>query len=473
MGQKGTNSVFVMTHNEIDIAKAAGHKWTYARIVVNYHPQKEDPNRIRIAVGGKMITYKGNTSTQTADLTRSKLLWNSVLSTEGARYMCLNLKNFYLMAALDYYKYMTIPLALFPEWIKKQYNLDTDVRDSFVFLEIRRAVWGLPQAGILANKLLHKRLKPHGYYECVNTPGLWRHVTRLITFSLVVDNFGVKYVGKEHADHLISCLKKDYKLTKDWAGDLYCEISLKWDYVRRWLDISMPEYIKKQLLKYKHIMRLVQHCPYLPGPKRYGADAQSPLPQNISQKLTDNKIKKVQKIVRSILYYARAVDMTVLMALSLIASEQTKGTERTLEKAYQVLDYLATHPNAVVRFCTSDMVMNIHSDALYLSKPETKSRACGHFFMGSLPKDGNPVKLNGVFHTLCSILRFLVASAAEAELGALFLNFQEGMIFKTTLKDLGHPQPKILVHCDNVTAARIANNLIKQQRLQVMEMRYF
>ena len=70
-GQKGTNSVFIMTHNEINIAKKAGHKWTYARIVVDFRPQKEDPNRIRIAVGGNLITFKGNTSTRTANLTTS------------------------------------------------------------------------------------------------------------------------------------------------------------------------------------------------------------------------------------------------------------------------------------------------------------------------------------------------------------------------------------------------------------------
>ncbi len=135
-GQKGMNSVFVMTHKEIDIARKAGHKWTYARIVVDFRPQKEDPNRIRIAVGGNLITFKDNTSTQTANLTTSKLLWNSVLSTDRARYMCLDIKNFYLRAALDYYEYTKIPLALFPEWIKKQYNLDTNARDGFVFLEI-------------------------------------------------------------------------------------------------------------------------------------------------------------------------------------------------------------------------------------------------------------------------------------------------------------------------------------------------
>jgi hypothetical protein len=144
---------------------------------------------------------------------------------------------------------MKIPLALFQEWIKTQYNLDTHRRDGFVFLEIRHTVWGLQQAGIVANKLLRKRLKPHGYYKCVNTPGLWRHMTRPITFSLVVTIFGVKYVCKEHADHLINCLKEEtYKLTEDWTGDLYCRILLRWDYKAQKMYISMPGYIKRQLL---------------------------------------------------------------------------------------------------------------------------------------------------------------------------------------------------------------------------------
>jgi hypothetical protein len=86
--------------------------------------------------------------------------------------MCIDINNFYLTATLDYHKYMKIQVALFPEWIKKQYNLNINARDGFIFLEIRQAVWGLPQAGILANKLLQRCLKPQGYYECVNTPGL-------------------------------------------------------------------------------------------------------------------------------------------------------------------------------------------------------------------------------------------------------------------------------------------------------------
>ncbi len=167
--------------------------------------------------------------------------------------------------------------------------MDTHAKNGFVYLKMRRAVWGLPQAGILANKLLQKRLLPHGYYECTQTPGLWRHLTRPISFTLVVDNFGVKYIGKEHIQHLITCLKEKYELTEDWTGNLYCGISLLWDYEARTLDISMLRYIKKLLHKYKHkMMTKPQHCPYSPAPKQYGMGAQTPLPNDDSPKLFAN-----------------------------------------------------------------------------------------------------------------------------------------------------------------------------------------
>jgi len=142
---------------------------------VDFHPQKANLHRIRITAGGNLINYPGELSTCTADLTTSKLMWNSVLSTEGVKYMCLDIKNFYLLAPLDRYEYMKMPLTLFSEWNIEQYKLRMHTLNGFVYLEMRRAVWGLPQAGILANKLLRRRLLPHGYYECTNTPGLWKH----------------------------------------------------------------------------------------------------------------------------------------------------------------------------------------------------------------------------------------------------------------------------------------------------------
>jgi hypothetical protein len=100
---------------------------------------------------------------------------------------------------------------------------------------------------------------------------LWKHATHPITFTLVVDSFGVKYVGKEHVDHLIKCIKMKYKLTKDWVGDLHCGIKLNWVYTARTLDISMPGYITKLLQKYKHpIPSKPQRCSYSPATKQYG-----------------------------------------------------------------------------------------------------------------------------------------------------------------------------------------------------------
>ena len=122
---------------------------------------------------------------------------------------------------------MSIPLALFPQHTIDQYNLRTHATNGQVYVEIRKAIYGLLQAGILANKLLREQLCPHGYFEVPHTPGLWKHISRPISFTLVVDDFGIKYVGREHVDHLLRVLKQHYKLAEDWKGQLYCGIELK------------------------------------------------------------------------------------------------------------------------------------------------------------------------------------------------------------------------------------------------------
>ncbi len=377
-----------------------------------------------------MINYDGNASVCTADLDTAKLHWNSVISTENARYMCVDISIFYHTTALEYFEYMKITLALFPVWTIEQYNLHKLALDGWEYIKMRRAVWGLPQVGILANKQLHHKLAPFGYYESINTPGLWRHESRLHTFPFIVNNFSIKFVNKEDVDHLISSIKKTYTLTEDWTGNLYCGITLEWDCVSRTVDMLMPGYIKMKLQEYKHIMpKKLQTCPYSPEPKKFDTEAQAPLPHNLTPKLDAKGIKRVQKIVGSILYYARAVDMTVLMALSSIAVKQTKATEKTMARCTQLLNYLLGHADAKVRFHASDMILNIHSNASYLSEANTRSRACGHFFMGWMPQDGKPICLNGAFHVSTRVLRFVVASNTKAELGTLYHNCQTRIIF--------------------------------------------
>ena len=142
-GEKGTNSIFVMNHEEIKhIPK--DRVVTYARIVVDFRAQKTDPNRVRITAGGNLIKYPGELTTRTADLTTSKVIWSSVLSTKDARFMGIDIKNFYLGTPLDRYEYMKLPLSLFPRHTIEQYDLRRHEKGGFVYVEIRRAIYGLP-----------------------------------------------------------------------------------------------------------------------------------------------------------------------------------------------------------------------------------------------------------------------------------------------------------------------------------------
>ena len=137
IGTQGSNTLFVMTHHEIDNIPR-DQTITYGQIVIDYRPQKSNTNCIRITVGGNgnPIDYPGELTTHTTDLTTAKILWNSFVSTRGAKYMCINLKNFYLHSNLDHYKYMRIPLSIFPTHIIEQYNMQQQTKGGFFYLEI-------------------------------------------------------------------------------------------------------------------------------------------------------------------------------------------------------------------------------------------------------------------------------------------------------------------------------------------------
>jgi hypothetical protein len=129
--------------------------------------------------------------------------------------------------------------------------------------------------------------------------------------------------------------------------------------------------------------------------------------------------------------------MTVLKALNSLAVEQTKPTVKKMEQCTQLLDYLLQNVDAKIQFRVSDMILNIHSDAAYLSEPNAQSHACKHFFMGWKPQNMEPIHLNGAFHVSLTIMKFVMASAAEAEQGKLYHNCQTGIIFRLTLAEMG------------------------------------
>ena len=145
---------------------------TYAQIVVNYWPQKAYPNHLRLTVRGNLPNVPGDLSTTTADLTTSKILCNSVLSTKYARFACIDINNMYLETPMTDYEYLRIPLHLIPQEFIDEYGLERKFYKGFLYCEIWKGVYGFPQAGKLANTLLKQRLATCGYIVCMHTPGL-------------------------------------------------------------------------------------------------------------------------------------------------------------------------------------------------------------------------------------------------------------------------------------------------------------
>ena len=148
------------------------------------------------------------------------------------------------------FEYAKLHRSTIPQEFIDAYNLEELFdEDGFVYIEIRKGMYGLKQAGKLAHDQLQKFLEPHGYKPTQSTPRLWMHETRKLSFTLIVDNFGVKYERKEDAVHLMTILKNNYeKVTEDLMGELYAGITLKWDYDNRKVHLSIPNYIKKTLL---------------------------------------------------------------------------------------------------------------------------------------------------------------------------------------------------------------------------------
>ena len=332
-------------------------------------------------------------------------------------------------------------------------------------------MYGLPQSGLIAQQLLEKRLNAHGYQQSGLVDGLWTHDWRPISFSLVVDDFGVKYVGEEHAKHLVSVLEQDYEITTDWKGEKYIGLTLDWDYARREVHISMPGYVKKARKEFGHKMPAKrQNSPYPHVPVKYGAKVQYAPKVDQSAPLDKDGKKYIQKVCGKFLYLGRAVDLTILVALSAIAAQQSAPTTDTKKKADQLIDYLASQEEAIITYRASDMVLAVHSDASYLSESNARSRAGGHFFLSS--DEPIPPDTNGAILSIAQIIKAVMSSAAEAELAALYINAREAVHIRHILAELGHPQPRTPIQTDNSTASGIVNNKILPKATKAMDMRF-
>ena len=162
-----------------------------------------------------------------------------------------------------------------------------------------------------------------------------------------MDDFVIKYVGKEQAFHLLKTLKLNYEITTDWEGTKFAGIDLAWDYhaqhANRTCHISMNGYIAKVLLKYGHPRpNKPKLSPHKNREVIYGAKEQLAPEDDTAPPLDSQVTKRVQGIVVDLLYYFRSVDNKLLVGLSGIVSHQASVTQHTNEAIDQILYYCAT-----------------------------------------------------------------------------------------------------------------------------------
>ena len=190
----------------------------------------------------------------------------------------------------------------------KQYVED----NGWLHFEIGKGMYGIPEAGRLANDLLRARLKKFGYLEAKNTPGYWKHIWKPISWTLIVDDLGFNYMNKQHVDELLKIMSQWYIMKMDWKGTSFGGINLKWNYEgERWVEISLPGYIDNILACFIHPHpKIPQDSPHPAPPTKFTQATPAPPSPDESPRLKKKGIERIQKICGSILWYTRACNIT-------------------------------------------------------------------------------------------------------------------------------------------------------------------
>jgi hypothetical protein len=188
----------------------------------------------------------------------------------------------------------------------------------------------------------------------------------------------------------------------------------------------MPGYVKEALHHFQHPQpsQSVDAPSFWTAPN-YGVKIQLTKPTDTSEKMTLADTKRLQQVVGKFLYYCRAVDPTMQHALSVLATQQTTGTQQTMKELALFMNYCASHPDATLRFRRSDMILRTESDAAYLTEEGARSRAGGFHYLGK--EADHPPFFNGPVHTISKVIRAVMSSAAEAESGAQFMNCKDAV----------------------------------------------
>jgi hypothetical protein len=223
-----------------------------------------------------------------------------------------------------------------------KYDLHQYTHNGAVLFEVVKSLYGLPHAGNISQDSLITHLATHGYHQ-TSTTCLFRHESNGVTFTLVVDNFGVKFTNKQSAQQLIDCLKLRYPLTVNWNATKYLGLSLRFDKANRLVGLSIPGYIQKLLQRFPP--NHGANSPAVCFPPNHGSKVQVSI-VDTSPPLSAPEVTEIQAICGALFYYyCIAVDPTGYPAVTALASEQSHATANTRLAANRLFAYFNKYPD--------------------------------------------------------------------------------------------------------------------------------
>jgi hypothetical protein len=437
--------------------------------------QPEFSARVRGTYGGNVTDYTGERTAQNAAMSTVKITLNKVVSDTSRIFVTADITDMYLIDnPLDRPEYLRISLADMSPWALKHFQVSKYIHEgaTSVLAEVLTGLYGLPQAGRLAQAKLRRHLADEGYVESKVTPCHWTHPTDDIEFDVITDDFGISTAGPEPAERLFTALRKHYPITTDMSGTEFIGLNILFNYEpgKRRCEISMPNYVSDALLRFKVAVPLAVLTAEPPGPPiRYGSRETQHAHIDESPRLDAAGLLLLQEINGVILYYARAVDAMVLTASSRLGTEVKAPTENSLRKAFHLLAHMATFPTATIVYLPSDMILRVSCDASYNSESGARSRSGVFMYLGSAT---DTTFINGPIECISTVIPTVVSSAAEAEYASLFLAGKAALPLRYTLDDMNCIQPATPIITDNSTAEKIANGTCKIRRSKSIDMRY-
>jgi hypothetical protein len=429
--------------------------------------------RVRMTTGGDKANYDGYTKADTADLTVVKMLINATISDSKSKFATADIENFYLNQenVLDRPEYIKLKIKDIPTEIMKKYKLQEYIHNESILMQILTGMYGLAQAGRIAQETLITKLQEAGYLMDNNVKCLFIHETRSTMFTLTVDDFGIKYNNDEDLQHLIEALEKVYKVKVNLKGDKYLGMNIEWDYEKRTAEISIKGYIEKLLTQFPQYTKQYQTPSIYTAPK-YGAKLQQQVTYDQSNLVSEHDIKIVQKIVGSLGYYGRVADPTFITTVNEIATESTKATENTMKKVERLMGYARAFPNNFTKFYKSDMILKIQADASHNSRPNGRSVLGGIHYLTTIENLEDNLYVNGPINCISSLSDVVIASATEAEYASVSKNARAGVYERQVLEAMGYKQPPTIILTDNEVAIGLSYDRLKQKCSKSIDLRF-